>query len=96
MEKVKFYSIMHTNGKTAAVLHDGYFDGYYFYYKNSAGDWWCIDPPSGLAVTCQNSRKAARDFAMRPAILKQVNDRVTPEMIQRFFDLKFEAEMSSL
>ena len=49
MKKIDFYSLIMKNGKPQRVLHNGYTDGTYYYYKNNS-TWYAIVPNIGLSA----------------------------------------------
>lgn len=66
MKKHSFYSIIMKNHKPYRVLHNGYSDGTYYYYKNnfnSGAVWYAIAPNVGLSVAEGHTRKAAQQAA---------------------------------
>lgn len=71
MKKHSFYSLMRVNGKTTAVLQEGYSDGTYYYYKNG-GQWSAIHPLIGLSVTYGYTRKECAEKAHAPELFKKV------------------------
>lgn len=58
MKKAQFFSLHHDAGalKSYAVLHSGYSDGYYYYYRVGAS-WCAVEPSTGLAVAWAPTRK---------------------------------------
>lgn len=76
MKKYSFYSLMRVNGKTTAVLQEGYSDGTYYYYKNG-GQWSAIHPLIGLSVTYGYTRKECAEKAHAPGLQKVIQERVT-------------------
>ena len=93
MKKCKFYSIvMGDKGKPIAKLQDGYQDEYWYYYHNNA-TWYAIEPSTGLSITTGYTRKEAQQKATAPEMFKKVNDKITQYMIQRFNELRIEAEI---
>lgn len=62
MKRAVFYSVMMQKGGPAAVLHNGYTDGTYQYYKNGA-QWCAILPAVGLSVCSGPTRKACAEDA---------------------------------
>lgn len=66
MRKISFYSLHHGN---KAILHDGYADNHFWYYK-AGSRWFAIYPESGTAVAIERTRKAACERA--EARLEQV------------------------
>lgn len=93
MKKCKFYSVIAgANGAPVAKLWEGWTDIYFNYYKNEFGQWFAIEPSTGLSVTQAHTRKEAQKRATAPEILRKINEAVTQDKIQRFFELKTEAE----
>ena len=73
MEKCSFYSMMEKNHNEVAVLHDGYTDGAFYYYKS--GVWWAaIEPKTGRSVSFERSRKMAADVANSSQKLKALDE----------------------
>lgn len=80
MKKTYFYSMMKLHNKATAILHNGYSDGTYYYYKSRCGNVWeVIHPLCGLAVTYGYTRKEAAEKAysstMAAAIEKAMTER---------------------
>ena len=96
MKKCTFYSQVLNNNKIVAQLQNGYSDGYFNYYchtyNNGSKTWFAIEPSTGLSITTGNTRKEAQQKATTPEMFKRVNEKITQNMIQRFFELKIEAE----
>lgn len=94
MKKCTFYSLIFER-KPVAKLHEGYTDGIFNYYrtKPNAGVWWAIEPSTGLGVATGTSRKQAATRATAPEKLKACGEKITPQMIQRFTELRQAAEM---
>lgn len=93
MKKCNFYSlVMGEQGQPVAKEWSGYTDIYFNYYKNEFGQWFAIEPSTGLSVTQANTRKEAQKRATAPEMLRKINDKINQEMIQRFFELKTEAQ----
>lgn len=80
MKKACFYSLHHGN---KAVLHDGYTDGRFWYYKHG-NTWFAIYPESGTAVAAEGTRKAAADkaFHIEESVIKFYNNH--PELIKAY------------
>ena len=78
MKKTSFYSYMVKDRKKQAVLHHGYSDGTYYYYKDNGGVWQVIHPLVGLSVTYGYTRKEAAAKAHVPELENKV-DRVIKE-----------------
>ena len=55
MKKICFYSL-HQGDK--AILHDGYTDSLFWYYKHGH-TWFAIYPETGTAAAIEPTRKAA-------------------------------------
>ena len=85
MKKCQFYSMMRTDNGPAAVIHDGYTDGTYYYYKNDV-QWSAIHPETGLQVVYGYTRKECAEKAHAPqipgAVARYLAER--PELAQRF------------
>lgn len=84
MKKHSFYSLMMKNNKPQRVLHTGYSDGTYDYYKNSS-TWFAIVPNIGLSVADAHTRKEAQQIATDRAGI------VTQKLTERgeFFAARF-------
>ena len=94
MKKCKFYSlVMGKQHKPIAKQWDGYTDIYFNYYKNEFGQWFAIEPSTGLSVVQANTRKEAQYKATMPTMFKKINEKITQEMIFNFKNLVLEAEM---
>ena len=98
MKKIKFYSLVNgENGKPIAKLWDGWTDIYFNYYcikhNNRVNTWHAIEPSTGLSVATGNTLKEAKQRATAPETLRKINEKITQDMIQRFFELKTEAEI---
>lgn len=64
MIKTSFYSIMMKDNKKQAILHHGYSDGTYYYFKGEiGGTWYAIHPLTGLSVANCYTRKEAQQKA---------------------------------
>ena len=59
MTKTSFYSVMFKDNKKQAILHSGYSDGTYYYYRADSATWYAIHPLLGLSVASANTRKEA-------------------------------------
>lgn len=59
MKKACFYSL-HKGGK--AILHEGYIDSNFWYYKHGR-TWFAIYPETGTAAAIEPTRKAAAQKA---------------------------------
>lgn len=61
MKKYRFYTL-HKIGSdpVQAVMHDGYTDGRYFYYRNSSRVWFACCMETGVSIVRANTRKAAQ------------------------------------
>lgn len=68
MTKTSFYSVMVKDGKKQAVLHHGYSDGTYYYYKSEFDEWHAIHPLNGLSVGKGYTRKEAVKQAYLPRV----------------------------
>lgn len=94
MKKTTFYSVMMQKGGPAAVLHNGYTDGTYQYYKNGV-QWCAILPGVGLAVCFEYTRKACAENAHGAGTAERIAaamERSGDEMRARFNRLVTEAE----
>lgn len=69
MKKASFYSYHRQSGGKAAVLHEGYDDGTFYYYK-SKDNWFCIDKVSGLCIT--NGGLHTREEAYKEAHSEEI------------------------
>ena len=78
MKKCVFYSSMRKDGKNQAVLHSGYTDGVFYYYKNEkyCNIWYAIHPASGLSIAQDYTRKATAEKAHNPELLAVLRDRL--------------------
>ena len=83
---------MGDNHEPVAKLWEGYTDTYFNYYKNEYGQWFAIEPSTGLSVAQANTRKETQYKATTPAMFKKINDEITQNMINRFYDLVMEAQ----
>lgn len=63
MTKTSFYSIMLKDKRKQAVLHHGYSDGTYYYFKADSSTWYAIHPLIGLSVAWGYTRKEAAEKA---------------------------------
>lgn len=94
MKKVKFYSLMRRDGKPAAILHDGYTDGVYYYYKNNnyCNIWYVIHPDTGLSLTYGVTRKEAAEKAYAPDMVENVKKVIASrgEQMRAAFDKAIE------
>jgi hypothetical protein len=74
MKKHSFYSLMRKDGKTAAVLQNGYSDGTFYFY--STGEryktWYAIHPLFGMSVAYGYSRKECAEKAHSPDLIKKI------------------------
>ena len=68
MTKLNFYSLMRVGGKAQAILHNGYTDGDFNYYKNGSS-WSAIHPLYGLSVASGATRKDAAEEAHQLFVL---------------------------
>ena len=92
MKKCNFYSlVMGEQGQPVAKEWSGYTDIYFNYYKNEFGQWFAIEPSTGLSVTQANTRKEAQKRATAPEMLRKINDKISQEMTIRFKNLTIEA-----
>lgn len=62
MKKAVFYSLVYEGGYPTAKQWKGWTDGEYNYYKYK-GQWFCIEPYTGLSVGSGETRTIARTFA---------------------------------
>lgn len=95
MKHCTFYSLI-CEKKIKAKLQNGYTDGLFNYYctkYNGRRTWYAVEPSTGLSVAICNTLKEAAQKATAPAMLKACNETITPFMIQRFWELRQEAEM---
>ena len=73
MKKIQFYSLMKKDNTTTAVLHNGYTDGVYNYYKSDyCGIWYAILPVNGIAFAQGYTRKEAAANAHAPETKKKL------------------------
>lgn len=77
MKKTSFYSYMVKDRKKQAVLHTGWSDGTFYYYKEF-NTWYAIHPLVGLSVTYGYTLKEAAAKAHAPELKNEV-DRVIRE-----------------
>ena len=64
MKKIEFYTRTHKNGKDIAEKVNGYTDGKFNYYKNEFGNWFAVEPKTGLSTGAQyKTRKQIIDHA---------------------------------
>ena len=73
MKKHSFYSMMRRNGKNQAVLHNGYSNSTFYYYKNYY-HWEAIHPLCGLSVTSGQTLKEAAKNANAPGMMEKINE----------------------
>lgn len=96
MKHCKFYSLV-MEKRPVAKLQDGYTDGLFNYYcskyNTKRGIWYAIEPSTGLSVATATTRRDVARKATAPAMLKACNEKITQQMIQRFWELRQEAEM---
>lgn len=71
MKKHSFYSMIRRDHKSVAVLHHGYSDGTFYYYKNY-NTWYAIHPLIGLSVTYGYTRKECAEKAHAPELFKKI------------------------
>ena len=81
MKKCQFYSMMRTDNGPAAVLHDGYTDGTYYYYKLKGARWCAIHPVNGVQVAYAHTRKECAENAHAPGMAEKI-----AEALQRMQD----------
>lgn len=72
MKKCQFYSMMRTDNGPAAVLHDGYTDGTYNYYKLNGAHWCAIHPANGLQLAYAYTRKECAEKAHAPGMAEKI------------------------
>ena len=64
MKRISFYSLHRPDGlPLQAVMHDGYTDGKFNYYRNAAGVWFAISPETGLSLTSGRTRRYVVEYA---------------------------------
>ena len=73
MKKHSFYSLMRKDGKNKAVLHNGFSDGTFYYYKDNY-TWYAIHPLCGLSVCYGYTRKECADKAHAPALFAKITE----------------------
>ena len=80
MKKTCFYSL-HQGNK--AILHDGYTDSNFWYYKHGR-TWFAIYPETGTAVAIEPTRKAAtqKAHARLESVVKFYSNH--PEWVEAF------------
>lgn len=50
LRKCEFFTAWNIRGNVTAEKQCGYYDNYYYYYKNVFNHWHAIEPLSGLSV----------------------------------------------
>ena len=94
MNKTTFYSIMQREGGPRAVLHEGYTDGTFYYYRLN-GTWCAIFPKVGLCIANGSTRKECAEEAHKPENIRRITavmEQRGTELEQRFKQLMQEAE----
>ena len=76
MKKHSFYSMIHKDGKSCAVIQNGYSDGTFYYYATGERykTWYAIHPLTGLSVTYGYSRNECAEKAHSPALCENINN----------------------
>lgn len=98
MKKVRFYSLMRRDGKPAAILHEGYFDGVYYYYKNNEYLWHVIHPDNGLSIAHGHTRKEAAEKAHASDMAEKIKNAIAlrGECLKITFDRAVEETQSRI